>query len=165
MTAERTHQGFASVLDELLKDEAARRAWSGTTDSGLDYLAVVDALHSGRIVISDDGAAAGYREVAEGWTSERAAKPAAAPADSAAPASPAPTAPVAPPPSTDPASIARELGLKDGRFKGDLDALRRRFAFANHPDRVDPSLRVVAMARMQIANMLIDDAKRRALRR
>ena len=41
--------------------------------------------------------------------------------------------------------------------------MRRSFAFANHPDRVAPHLRQRAMIRMQVANMLIDEAKRRAV--
>ena len=45
----------------------------------------------------------------------------------------------------------------------DLGRMRRSFAFANHPDRVAPHLRQRAMIRMQVANMLIDEAKRRAL--
>lgn len=155
MVAERIHRDFASVLDELLQDEAARRAWSSLPNSNLDYLSVADALHDGRIVISDDGVAAGYREAAEEWVAERPAKDGQVP----------PEEKDAPRLSADPIVIAQELGLKDGRFKGDLDALRRRFAFANHPDRVEPSLRLVAMARMQIANMLIDEAKRRMARR
>ena len=34
----------------------------------------------------------------------------------------------------------------------------------NHPDRVAPHLRSRALARMQVANRLIDEAKRRAER-
>ncbi len=37
---------------------------------------------------------------------------------------------------------------------------RRAFAFKNHPDRVAPHLRQRAMVRMQVANMLIDEAKK-----
>jgi len=145
MAAGSVHRNFASVLDELIEDEAARREWPGARSASLDYLAVTEALHSGRIVISDDAVTAGYREVAE-----------------TSPAAPQ-TAPPRPAPSTDPAAIARELGLEGGGPKTDLDLLRRRFAFSNHPDRVEPALRGVAMARMQIANMLIDEAKKRRL--
>ena len=42
--------------------------------------------------------------------------------------------------------------------------IRRDFAFKNHPDRVAPHLRQHAMVRMQVANMLIDDARRAAQR-
>ncbi len=160
MAAQSVHRDFAAVLDELLRDEATRRAWSSLPEAKLDYLSVVDALHDGRIVISDDTAAASYREAAVEWAAAEllAAAEAFQKADAQGDEAP-------PQPPTDPAEIARELGLGDGRFKGDIDALRRRFAFANHPDRVDPALRKVAMARMQIANMLIDEAKRRMARR
>ena len=43
--------------------------------------------------------------------------------------------------------------------------MRRSFALANHPDRVAPHLRQRAMVRMQLANMMIDDAKRRAAKK
>jgi hypothetical protein len=148
MAAESVYRDFASVLDELLVDEAARRGWSGVNGASLDYLSVTEALHSGRIVISDDTAAATYREAMETHRAE-------------GPPHAAKAAPPRPLPSTDPAVIARELGLDAAGARADLDLLRRRFAFSNHPDRVEPGLRVVAMARMQIANMLIDDAKKR----
>lgn len=151
MAAESVHRDFATVLDELLVDEAARRGWSGVNGASLDYLSVTEALHSGHIVISDDTAAAGYRETIETLAAD--APPAAANAG--------PAAPPRPLPSTDPAVIARELGLEGAGAGTDLDLLRRRFAFSNHPDRVEPGLRVVAMARMQVANMLIDEAKKK----
>lgn len=72
---------------------------------------------------------------------------------------------IAAPPSIEPDDIARELGL-DGppATPRDLDRVRREFAFANHPDRVDAALRERAMIRMQIANRLIDEAKARQAR-
>lgn len=149
MAAESIYRDFATVLDEMLVDEAARRGWSDINGTSLDYLTVTEALHSGRIVISDDAAAATYREAME--TRGADAPPRPAKAGSATPPRPLP--------STDPAEIARELGLD--KAGADLDLLRRRFAFSNHPDRVEPGLRVVAMARMQVANMLIDEAKKR----
>ena len=152
MAAESVHRDFATVLDELLVDEAARRGWSDVNGTSLDYLTVTEALHSGRIVISDDTAAAGYRETIETLGGD------GPPAVEKAAATPAPPRPM---PSTDPAAIARELGLEGTGAGADLDLLRRRFAFSNHPDRVEPGLRVVAMARMQVANMLIDEAKKR----
>jgi hypothetical protein len=65
-----------------------------------------------------------------------------------------------PPPAADREAIARELGLGDSHVRVDLDRARRAFAFTNHPDRVPAHLRDLAMKRMQIANMLIDEAKR-----
>ncbi len=64
-------------------------------------------------------------------------------------------------PSIDPEAIARELGLGRRHKPAELDRMRREFAFSNHPDRVAPELRERAIARMQIANRMIDDAKRR----
>jgi hypothetical protein len=63
----------------------------------------------------------------------------------------------------DPEAIAAELGL--GQPGVDLRAARRRFALVNHPDRVPPHLRQRAMIRMQIANMLIDEAAGAAKKR
>jgi hypothetical protein len=72
------------------------------------------------------------------------------------------TPPLAPElPSVTPFDIAQELRIT-GREKAEaLDRIRREFAFANHPDRVSADLRDRAMIRMQIANQMIDDAKRR----
>lgn len=61
--------------------------------------------------------------------------------------------------STDPEVIARELEIGRHRTAADLDRARRRFAFANHPDRLAPHLRDRAVERMSIANGLIDTAK------
>lgn len=66
-------------------------------------------------------------------------------------------------PPIDPESIAVELGLDQPKSTADFGRVRRSFAFANHPDRVAPHLRQRAMIRMQVANMLIDEAKRRAV--
>lgn len=64
-------------------------------------------------------------------------------------------------PETAPDAIARELALHRIAEVKSLDRLRREFAFRNHPDRVRPEWRDRAMARMQIANRLIDEAKQR----
>jgi hypothetical protein len=68
-----------------------------------------------------------------------------------------------PPPSTllsdDPQAIATELGLAGAASLADLQHARRRFMWANHPDRrpdVPPDL---ANRRGAIANMLIDRAE------
>ncbi|TWH33566.1 MULTISPECIES: hypothetical protein [unclassified Aminobacter] len=60
----------------------------------------------------------------------------------------------------DPQSIARELGIASAKKPEDLDRARRMFAKRYHPDRVPEEFRERAALRMQIANMLIDDAKR-----
>jgi hypothetical protein len=62
-------------------------------------------------------------------------------------------------PETAPDAIARELALHRIVEVKSLDRLRREFAFRNHPDRVRSEWRDAAMARMQTANRLIDEAK------
>ena len=123
-----------------------------------DYLAVADELHSGRIKVSDENAASEYREAGEAIEAElealldevgveEAAQPGAGPEKT---------------PSIEPDAIALELGLADAA-PADFGRLRRAFALKNHPDRVAPQMRQLALTRMQVANGLIDEAKRRAL--
>jgi hypothetical protein len=64
-------------------------------------------------------------------------------------------------PEIAPDAIARELALHRIADVKALARLRREFAFRNHPDRVRPEWREAAMARMQIANRLIDEATER----
>jgi hypothetical protein len=64
-------------------------------------------------------------------------------------------------PETAPDAIVRELALHRIADLKSLDRLRREFAFRNHPDRMRPEWRDRAMARMQTANRLIDEAKQR----
>lgn len=61
----------------------------------------------------------------------------------------------------DPETISRELGIKAKSKPEDLDKARRVFALRYHPDRVPEEYRERAVLRMQIANMLIDEAKRK----
>jgi len=66
-------------------------------------------------------------------------------------------------PLTEPAhyaTVAEELGLRPGLTPRELNASRRAFALANHPDRVPPASRNEATRRMAIANILIDRALR-----
>lgn len=141
-----TSRDFATMLDELIAADDALRSAGGHIE-GVDFLNAMEALHSGRITITDDAAEALYGEIA-------AELP---------PADPRPSETVARPlPSLDPVAIERELGIRRARTGAELDALRRRFAFANHPDRVPPELRDRAEQRMRIANALVDEAKRSA---
>ena len=67
--------------------------------------------------------------------------------------------------STEPHDIATELSISERMTVSELNRLRRRFALANHPDRVETSDRENATHRMMVANMLIDRAvKRRMVR-
>jgi hypothetical protein len=60
--------------------------------------------------------------------------------------------------------VAEELGLRPGLTPRELNASRRSFALANHPDRVPPPRRNEATRRMAIANILIDRALRESRR-
>ena len=124
-----------------------------------DYLSVVDELHSGRIKVSGEAAAAEYREAGADLSAEFAAL---LDQVKVALAEEAPASAEDRLPPVDPDSIAAELGLDRDVADMDFNRLRRGFAFDNHPDRVAPLLRQRAAIRMQIANMLIDDARRRA---
>ncbi|CAN7583942.1 hypothetical protein [Mesorhizobium sp. LjRoot246] len=142
--------------DDGIGDDGIEGEQAGARPSiPFDYLSVADELHSGRIKVS----AAEYREAGADLATEFAAlldhaKLALAGED------PKPEEKL---PPIDPEAIAIELGLNQPKQVADFGRMRRSFAFANHPDRVAPHLRQRAMIRMQVANMLIDEAKRRAL--
>jgi hypothetical protein len=68
--------------------------------------------------------------------------------------------PVPAPGPADYASVAEELGLRPGLTPRELNASRRAFALANHPDRVPHPHRDEATRRMAIANILVDRALR-----
>lgn len=135
---------FAALLDDIM----AERAEGDTSNPriSVDYLAAVEELHSGRIRFAEEAVRAEYATADE---HKHKVRPARQKID---------------PPSIDPLDVARELGLDGGRPPRDLDRVRRDFAFRNHPDRVAVELRERAMVRMQIANMLIDEAKRASVR-
>lgn len=142
---------FAALLDDLVaaSDEATEEM-PARPSIPFDYLAVADDRPSGRVTVADTVLEAEYGDTAADDVSAFLFEAAnAAFRDEREDA-------VAP--STDPEAIALELGLD--RQGADLGKVRRRFAFANHPDRVAPHLRERASARMQVANMLIDDAER-----
>ena len=155
---------FASLLDDLFvasdKDDGIEGEEAGARPSiPFDYLSVADELHSGRIKVSGSGFATEYREAGADLATEFAAlldhaKLALAGEEQK---------PEQKLPPIDPESIAVELGLNKPKQVADFGRMRRSFAFANHPDRVAPHLRQRAMIRMQVANMLIDEAKRRAV--
>jgi hypothetical protein len=65
--------------------------------------------------------------------------------------------------STDAQAIATELSITERMTVGELNRLRRRFALANHPDRVGSDERENATRRMMVANMLIDRAMKRRM--
>ena len=140
---------FASVLDEVTQraEEAEAEAQAPLS---FDYLAVAEELHSGRIKVAPDAVLDEYRATSALLEAEL---------DALASALEEPL------PSIDPDDIARELALVSVGSADDLARLRRTFAFGNHPDRVPARLRERAMVRMQVANQLIDEARRRLLAR
>lgn len=150
------NRDFASLLDDLLVEQRDEAEASGSRPTiPFDYLSVADELHSGRIKVSESVVGAQYRESGpsleaelEALLGEAAAVNGEAEADDLGP--------------VEPEALALELGLGTAGA-ADLGRLRRSFALANHPDRVAPHLRQRALARMQMANRLIDEAKRRAL--
>jgi hypothetical protein len=66
-----------------------------------------------------------------------------------------------PPPSVEQA-VALELQLSDTLEPAELERMRRRFAYRNHPDRVGPTQQARALQRMTVANALIDQALKAA---
>ncbi|MBN7756571.1 hypothetical protein JF546_00780 [Nitratireductor aquimarinus] len=148
------NRNFAALLDELISEEAERTGGAATSLNSLDYLSVAEELHSGRINFTDKRAQDAY-DAEEAFASDETPD-AVDEVKAAAEDEP----PAALPLSTDPDEIARELGLYADIDAGLLGRIRRDFAFNNHPDRVPSHLRANAMERMQVANMLIDEAKR-----
>jgi len=118
---------------------------------------VAEELHSGRIKVSGEAAAAEYRDVGKDAEAELSAL-----LDEVEVAETSPAPEIIALPSIEPDAIAAELGLADAT-PADFGRLRRLFALKNHPDRVAPNMRQRALQRMQVANGLIDEAKRRAL--
>ncbi|MBA8817811.1 hypothetical protein BRY73_15800 [Ochrobactrum sp. P6BS-III] len=57
-----------------------------------------------------------------------------------------------------PDAIRRELDLRPGLKRTELQRLRRSFAANNHPDRLPPEFRADAEQRMKTANALLDTA-------
>ena len=91
-------------------------------------------------------------------------EPARAEAPPAAPTAPrfdpvAPPAEPAPPLTDDPDAIAAELGLSGAPTLAELKRARRRFMWANHPDRRPDAPHDLVNRRVAIANMLIDRAE------
>lgn len=162
----RPGRDFASLLDDLFvarpdavaDEEAADEPQRPTIP--FDYLSVAEELHSGRIQVSGEALAAEYREAGADLEAELEdlLQRVDVPPEIAQEAAPAEE----PLPSVEPEAIAIELGL-GADTPIDFGRLRRAFASKNHPDRVAPHMRDRAAIRMQIANALIDDARRRAL--
>lgn len=147
-----TGRDFASLLDELLVDSRIEDHAVPRPTASFDYLAVAEELLSGRIKVAEDKVRSEYSDLSTAADDRADALFEVAGASIEAVELP----------SVEPEAILRELGLKASNNAAELARIRRAFAFKNHPDRVAPHLRQRAMVRMQVANMLIDDARRRA---
>lgn len=153
-----TNRDFASLLDDLFVAAEKPAEPAPRPAIPFDYLAVAEELHSGRIKVAEEAAASEYRQAGEAIEAELEALLDEVGVEEPVRTEPLPIAP----PSIEPDAIALELGLADAA-PADFGRLRRTFALTNHPDRVPPHLRQIALKRMQVANGLIDEAKRRAL--
>ncbi|WP_018236512.1 hypothetical protein [Ensifer sp. BR816] len=138
---------FQSVLERLKSEEALEGDSEAETSDGLQSpigrspAFVVDTPASTTAAFCAVESA--YRDLA---ASERADRPPAMPDHLK---------------RTGLADVAAELGLGEAETSLTLAAKRRRFAAANHPDRLPPEFRENATIRMKLANMLIDEASRR----
>ncbi len=138
--------GFASLLEEMIGEAADRVDYGSRAAPAVNYLAAVAPLHGGGSAVSPREVETSYREMSladefVALIDERAERLI-----------------VEDPPSLVPERIAEELELAECDLAG-LARARRAFASRNHPDRVAPHLREIALQRMQIANALIDQAR------
>lgn len=151
---------FASLLDDLF-EKIQPVTTAPIQSSAIDALNVADELYSGRIKVSSELAEDRYRENTQ-FLDEGVDH-----AEDASLIAEMSTDDMAVEQTVDQEAIALELGLRRAFWQtklkpDDFDRIRREFAMQNHPDRVAPQLRQRALVRMQIANMLIDEAKRPA---
>lgn len=146
---------FTSLLDELM--EATRQAEERESDDGpapslqVDMLAQIERLQAENVTLFADSAMREYGANSGG--EPRSQKPSVETPGDLQPA-------LEDLFFLDPDSISRELGIKSRSRPEELDKARRAFAMRYHPDRVPEEFRARAALRMQIANMLIDEAKR-----
>ena len=145
---------FTSLLDELM--EATRQAEERESADGpapslqVDMLAQIERLQAENVTLFADSA---MREYGANGGEPRPHKPSVETPGDLQPA-------LEDLFFLDPDSISRELGIKSRSRPEELDKARRAFAMRYHPDRVPEEFRARAALRMQIANMLIDEAKR-----
>ena len=148
---------FASLLDDLIAASnetapAEEESFLASPALRVDLLDQLERLQSENLALFPDRAMRAYGDAAEGGEAKR-------PAGGDAPAHLQPA--LEDLFFLDPKSIAKELGISPKTSPEDLDRARRAFAMRYHPDRVPEELRERAALRMQIANVLIDEAKRR----
>jgi len=146
-----TKLDFTSLLDELIAASAAAETADRDTIASpslhIDMLEQIERLQAENVGLFADRAAREYGENASLSRPVTDAAPDLQPAlDDLF--------------FLDPDTISRELGIKSKSKPEELDRARRAFAMRYHPDRVPEEHRERAVLRMQIANMLIDQAKR-----
>jgi hypothetical protein len=106
-----------------------------------------------------DGSA-GVWDQALAWVETAGEPPQREPSRDEAPPVESVAPPAEPPPLTDdPDAIAAELGLGKAPTLAEISIVRRRFMWANHPDRRRDAPRELANRRVAIANMLLDRAE------
>ena len=154
---------FASLLDDLIaaSDEAAARESGDPRGPSLqvDMLAQIERLQAQSNGLFAESAMREYDDQQRAASDAGTADPGEAARDAG------PSTPDLQPALDDlffldPESIARELGITAKSKPEELDRARRSFAMRFLPDRVPEEARERAALRMQIANMLIDTAKR-----
>ncbi|MEO3387444.1 hypothetical protein [Mesorhizobium sp. CAU 1741] len=146
---------FTSLLDELMEAtrQAEERESAGPAPSlQVDMLAQIERLQAENVALFPDRVMREYGSHAEEQAA-RAQKPSVEMPGELQPA-------LEDLFFLDPDTISRELGIKAKSKPEELDKARRSFAMRYHPDRVPEEFRARAAMRMQIANMLIDEAKR-----
>ncbi|MFC3725955.1 hypothetical protein [Neoaquamicrobium sediminum] len=147
---------FGALLDQLLAataDAEFDEPEGGVAPSlRVDMLAQIERLQAENVALFPDRAMREYGDNAEQFQTKT---------EKQAPQSPANLQPALEDLFfLDPDSISRELGIGPKSKPDELDRARRSFALRYHPDRMPEELRERAALRMQIANMLIDEAKR-----
>lgn len=151
---------FGALLDQLLAataDAEFDEPEGGVAPSlRVDMLAQIERLQAENVALFPDRAMREYGDNAEQFQTKTETK-----TEKQAPQSPANLQPALEDLFfLDPDSISRELGIGPKSKPDELDRARRSFALRYHPDRMPEELRERAALRMQIANMLIDEAKR-----
>ena len=154
------NRDFAALLDDLFAASGAEVDVPPRPTIPFDLLALANGNQPADITTFVDAATAEYMDLREAVAAELDALLGRTELEALIERAEIAVAEELPP--ADPASISRELWLDEQTPVTDLGRLRRAFAFRNHPDRVAPHLHRQAMLRMQVANMLIDEAEKRA---
>lgn len=143
----RPNPNFAALLDALMAEPVQERVAASAPSLRVDFLDQLERLQadnpalSAKPLVDEYHAMAAALDELEGVADRIGARQQL--------------------PSVDPQAIAGELGDLAGLGDKELARLRREFAMKNHPDRLPDAQRERAELRMRVANMLIDEAKRK----